>query len=161
MKKLTILVTVVALTALLAASALAFGPGKGRGDGYCRETSWTKLNLTDEQKAKIEARETEFNKEIKPVREKMFDKSVQLRRLWLEANPDKDKIASLQKEVRKLRDEMHDKITNLRLEIRQLLTPEQQEKLVNSRWGKRAMGFGLRGGMRGHDRFGIGMGMCE
>jgi len=161
MKKLTVILMVVALGALLATSALAFGPGKGRGDGYCRETGWAKINLTDEQKTKIEARETAFNKEIKPVREKMFDKSVQLRRLWLEANPDKDKIASLQKEVRALRDEMQDKATNLRLEIRRLLTPEQQEKLVNSRWGKRAMGFGPRGGMRGPDKRGTGMGICE
>ena len=34
----------------------------------------------------------------------MFDKSVELRRLWSQANPDKDKITAAQKEVRTLRD---------------------------------------------------------
>ena len=39
----------------------------------------------------------------------MFDKSVALRRLWLQDNPDKDKIIALQKEVRTLRDQIQDK----------------------------------------------------
>ena len=88
----------------------------------------------------------------------MFDKSVELRRLWLNENPDKDKILAVQKEVRTLRDKMEDKATALRFEIRKVLTPEQQEKLASFGWG-RGPGFGPRGGMRGQGGHGPGMGM--
>jgi Spy/CpxP family protein refolding chaperone len=76
--------------------------------------------------------------------------------MWLQPNPDKDKIISLQKEVRVLRDQLEDKATAHKLAIRKVLTPEQQEKLVNSGWG-RGMGFGPRGGMRGHGERGPGI----
>ena len=89
----------------------------------------------------------------------MFDKSVALRRLWSQANPDKDKITAAQKEVRKLRDEKQDRVTAMRLEIHKILTPEQNERLANSHWG-RDPGFGPRGGMRGHDGRCSGMEMC-
>jgi len=81
---------------------------------------------------------------------------VELRKMWLQENPDKDKILALQKEVRTLRDQLEDKATAHKLEIRKVLTPEQREKLVNSGWGK-GMGFGPRGGMRGHNERGPGI----
>jgi len=166
MKKITLTLTAVALGLLLASQAFAWGPGPGRGQGYCREAGLERLNLTDDQKAKIEALQTTNRKAIKPLREKMFDKTVELRRLWLQANPDKDKITAAQKELRTLRDEMQDKNTAMRLEVRKVLTPEQNEKLADMGWG-RGPGFGPRGGMRGNGEFGpgngpgLGMGMCQ
>ena len=173
MKKLTLVLMVVGLGLLLSASAFAFGgprddrgpgPGygsdNGRGHGYCNEAGLQRLSLTDEQKTKIEALVTASQKEIRPISEKMFDKSVELRRLWLKENPDKDKILAAQKEVRALRDKIEDKATALRFEIRKVLTPEQQEKLTSFGWG-RGMGFGPRGGMRGHGEHGPGMGMWQ
>lgn len=159
MKKLTLTLMAVAIGLLMSVPAFAFGPGYGAGygSGYRHDAGWAKVNLTDEQKTKIEALQTAYQKEIRPVREKMFDKSVALRRMWLQANPDKDKILTLQKEVRTLRDQLEDKATAHKLEIRKVLTPEQQEKLVNSGWG-RGVGFGPRGGIRGHG--GHGPGIC-
>jgi Spy/CpxP family protein refolding chaperone len=168
MKKLTLTLLAATIGLLLSVPVFAFGPGSGygagegrglgigMGSGYYRDAAWAKLNLSDEQKTKIEALVKASQKEIRPLSEKMFDKSVALRRLWLQENPDKDKILALQKEVRTLRDQIEDKSTVLRLEIRKLLTPDQQEKLANSGWG-RGMGFGPRGGMRGH---GGGPGIC-
>jgi periplasmic protein CpxP/Spy len=170
MKKITLTLTAVALGLLLASQAFAWGPGPGKDKGYgtCRESGLERLNLTDNQKAKIEALQNANAKATRPLREKMFDKSVELRRLWLQANPDKDKITAAQKELRTLREQMEDKVTALRLEIHKMLTPEQKEKLANSHWG-RGHGFGPRGGMRGHGEFGpehgpgpgLGMGMCQ
>jgi Spy/CpxP family protein refolding chaperone len=164
MKKLTVALMAIVLGLLLTSQVFAwgpgFGPGKGRGYENCREAALEGLKLTDEQKTKIEALETATQKELRPIREKMFDKAVALRRLWLQPNPDKDKIIALQKEVRVLRDELQDKNTALRFEIRKVLTPEQQEKLTGFGWG-RGMGFGPRGGMRGHGGPGPGMGFCE
>jgi P pilus assembly/Cpx signaling pathway, periplasmic inhibitor/zinc-resistance associated protein len=161
MKKLTLVLMVVGLGLLLSAPAFAFGgPRDDRGHGYCNEAGLQRLNLTDEQKTKIEALQIAHKKDVRPIREKMFDKSVALRRLWLQENPDKDKIYAAQKEVRTLRDKMEDKATALRFEIRKVLTPEQQEKLA-SFGGERGMGFGPRGGMRGHGEHGPGMGNCQ
>jgi Spy/CpxP family protein refolding chaperone len=164
MKKLTLTLMAITIGLLLNASAFAFGPGsgfgpgEGRGPGFFGNAGFNRLNLSDEQKTKIESIVTAREKEIRPIREKMFDKSVELRRLWLNENPDKDKILALQKEVRTLRDKMEDKATALRFEIRKILTPEQQEKLASFGWG-RGQGFGPRVGMRGRGGFGPGMGM--
>jgi Spy/CpxP family protein refolding chaperone len=166
MKKLTLVLMAVALGVLLTVPAFAAGPGGCPGNGpggdrdYHRDKIFKKLNLTDEQKTKIEALQTAHQKEVRPLREKMFDKSVELRRLWLQANPDKDKITAAQKELRTLRDKKEDKATTLRFEIRKVLTPEQSEKLANSHWG-RGPGFEPRGGMRGHEEHGPGMGNCQ
>lgn len=164
MKKLTLTLTAVAVGLLLTSQAFAWGPGpgKGRGDRACREAGLERLNLTQDQETKIEALRDSHYKAIRPLREKMFDKSVELRRLWLQANPDKDKITVAQKELRTLRDQLQDKSTALRFEIRKVLTPEQNEKLANVSWG-RGSGFGPRGGMRGHGEYGpgLGMGMCQ
>ena len=171
MKKLTLVLMAVVLGVLLTVPAFAFGPRGGSGPGGCYQGNcpggdrdyypdkmFKKLNLTDEQKTKIEALVTAREKEIRPIREKMFDKSEELRRLWLNENPDKDKILALQKEARTLRDNMEDKSTALRFEIRKILTPEQQAKLANFGWG-RDPGFGPRGCKRGQGGHGPGMGM--
>jgi len=166
MKKLVLVAMVVAMGVLLTVPAFAFGsregrgPGGGKGEGYCsRYLSW-KLNLTDEQKTKIEVLQTAHLKDVRPLREKMSDKSAELRKEWLQANPDKNKINAAQKEIRTLRDSIEDKGTAFKLEIRKLLTPEQNEKLANSHWGK-GSGFGPRGGMRGHEGKESGMGRCQ
>jgi len=165
MKKLTLELMAVVLGVLLTVPAFAFGQGEGggpavgKGECTCSKQALWKMKLSNEQKTKIEALISENQKAIRPLKEKMFDKSVALRRLWSQANPDKDKITAAQKEVRILRDEMQDRVTAMRLEIRKILTPEQNEKLANSHWGRKP-GFGPRGSMRGHDEYGPEMGMC-
>ena len=165
MKKLFLFLTAVAAGLLLTSQAFAWGPCAGKGRGYApyRDAGMERLNLTEQQKTKIEALQNEHFKATKPLREKIFDKSVELRRMWLEANPDKEKITATQKELRVLRNDMEDRMTAHKLEIRSVLTPEQNEQLANSGW-RRGPGFGPRGGMRG-DRDpgsgpGLGMGLC-
>lgn len=164
MKKLVLVAMVVAMGVLLTVPAFAFGSRDGRGHGGCKgegyygQAGLSKLNLSDEQKTKIEALQTAHLKDVRPLQEKMSDKSLELRKEWLKANPDKDKINTAQKEIRALRDNIEDKGTAFKLEIRKLLTPEQNEKMANSHWG-RGSGFGPRGGMRGHQGCESGSGM--
>jgi len=153
MKKL-ISTTVIFMSLLLTMPAFASGPDSGKCTcddqdfGYHHSSIWQKLNLSDEQRNKIDDLWISVQKEIRPLREKMYDKSMELRRLWLQASPDKDKIEAAQKELRKLRDSISDKITSVRLQMRKILTPEQNKKLADSRWGS-GMGYGPRGGDRG------------
>jgi len=156
MKKLTtIFVTVVVVTAL-AGYAFAFGPGWGRGHGggpcYGSDMgALSKLNLTDEQTAKINALRETHLKDIKPLRDKMFSKRGELRLLWLQTNPDQEKILAEQREIRALRDKMQDKMTTYRLEVLKVLTPEQKEKLKSFGPGRGfGPGIGGQGMMRGN-----------
>ncbi|MEN6509597.1 MAG: Spy/CpxP family protein refolding chaperone [Smithella sp.] len=167
MKKIALALTAAVLGLLLTSQAFAWGPGPGRGNGLCRNAGLENLNLTDSQKTKIEAIQSEDYKVTRPLREKIFDKSAELRRLWLQKNPDRNRITAAQKELRTLRDEIQDRQTAMKFDIHKVLTAEQNEKLANSGWG-RGPGFGPRGGMRGRGGYGrgqgpgpgLGMGMC-
>ncbi|HDQ03810.1 MAG TPA: periplasmic heavy metal sensor [Deltaproteobacteria bacterium] len=170
MKKLMLTLAASGLVVLLAMPSFAIGPREGRGPqakygntdysdrGYHRDKALTRLNLTDEQKTKIEALRLAHDKNVRPIREEMFDKSVELRRLWLQPDPDKNKINAKQKEVRALRNKLEDKRTDFRLEVNKVLTPEQKETLATYGWGRKP-GYGPRGGKRGPGS-GYGPGIC-
>jgi Spy/CpxP family protein refolding chaperone len=137
----------VLFVAAVATSAFAFGWGRGPGYGPCGRGDFggpAGLNLAPEQTAKFkEMREAQW-KEMKPLRELMFTKRDEIRKLWLETNPDQAKIVAAQKEMRLLRDQIQDKTTAFRLDALKTLTPEQQDK-IRSSFSER--GFGPRRGM--------------
>jgi len=147
MKKVTLTVMAVLFVAAVATSAFAFGWGRGPGYGPCGRGDFggpAGLNLAPEQTAKFkEMREAQW-KEMKPLRELMFTKRDEIRKLWLETNPDQAKIVAAQKEMRLLRDQIQDKTTAFRLDALKTLTPEQQDK-IRSSFSER--GFGPRRGM--------------
>jgi len=162
-KVITILIAVLVVTALTT-TAFAFGPGWGRGHGRGQcygpdDMAMSQLNLTTEQMAKINALREAHLKDIKPLQDKLFSKRGKLRLLWLQKNPDEDKILAVQKEVRNLRDQLHDKKTSHRFEVLRVLTPEQKEKY--QAFG-RGSGFcpGMRGGA-GFHHGGPGMSMMR
>lgn len=131
MKKIMVTIMALLVTAMIATAAPAFGPGRGPGYGPCGRGDFGgfgELNLTADQKTKLnELRDAHF-KDIKPLQEQMFAKRDELRKLWLESNPDQGKITAAQKEMRSVRDQMQDKMTASRLESLKILTPAQQEK---------------------------------
>ncbi|MEN6321173.1 MAG: Spy/CpxP family protein refolding chaperone [Syntrophaceae bacterium] len=162
MKKLTMTLVTIFIVTAFAASAYAFGPGWGRGHGggYCygpNDAALSNLNLTAAQTAKINTLRESHLKDVKPLQDKMFSKRGDLKLLWLQTNPDQDKILATQKEVRVLRDQMHDKMISYRLEVLKVLSPEQQEKLKSYGPGH-GFGPGMRGGPGYH---GGGMGMMR
>jgi len=158
MKKLSVTVLMSLLIVGLATAAFSWGGGHGgcgRGPGYgpCADGSQAALaglNLTAEQKEKLNAMKEERFKQTKPLMDKMFAKRGDLKLLWLDKNPDQEKIMAAQKELRKLRDEMQDKMTAYRLEVLKVLTPEQQSKMRSSMVGGLGRGHGMG--------FGPGMG---
>jgi Spy/CpxP family protein refolding chaperone len=145
-KKTTVTMTAVVLffVVAVATSAFGFGWGRGPGCGYGPMgkgdvAGFAGVELTADQKTQIQTmRDAQFA-EIAPLREQMFAKRDEVRKLWLEANPDQAKITAAQKEMRSLRDQLQDKMTAFRLDTLNVLTPEQREKLKSTVAGR---GFG-------------------
>jgi len=162
MKKTTIVgLGLILVLALVATVALAwgpgFGPGFGRGFGGPAYGVPPIPNLTAEQSAQIQALRDSFLKEIEPLQKELYTKGTELRNLWQSPNPDQAAIAAKQKEIFNLQSQLQDKATNLGLEIRKVLTPEQLAQLPAFSQGAGfgpGVGFGPRGfgppmGMRG------------
>ena len=128
-KTLTVIMAVTAL-AIFASLAMAWGPGYGRGRGYAPLSSFPPIpNLTPEQASKIQSIREAYLKEIAPLQQQLLAKKLELRSLWLSPNPDQAKINALQKDILNLTAKIQEKSTNARLEIRKVLTPEQQAQL--------------------------------
>jgi len=108
--------------------------------------------LTTEQSAQIKALKNGFLKEIEPLQKDLYAKGQELRTLWATQNADPAAIKAKQNEISDLRSQVQDKATNLGLEIRKVLTPEQLAQMPafsqNVGFGPGA-GFGPRMGMRG------------
>ena len=160
MKKRTIIGVGLALgVALVATVALAwgpgFGPGFGRGFGGPAYGSPPIPNLTAEQSAQIQALRDGFLKEIEPLQKELYAKGQEFRNLWQTPNPDQATIAAKQKEIFNLQSQLQEKATNLGLEIRKVLTPEQLAQLPAFNQGS---GFGPGAGF-GPRGFGPRMGM--
>ena len=164
MKKTTIVgVGLILLLAFVATIALAwgpgFGPGFGRGFGGPAFGVPPIPNLTAEQSAQIQALRDGFLKEIEPLQKELYTKGMESRNLWQNPNPDQAAVAAKQKEIFNLRSQIREKATNLGLEIRKVLTPEQLAQLPafnqgagfgpGMGFGPRGMGFGSQMGMRG------------
>jgi Spy/CpxP family protein refolding chaperone len=97
------------------------------------------LELTDEQKEKIEAIRVKGWEEAKPLRNDLNVKQAELRALIQSDSPNTRTINVKIDEIGKLRTELHKKRVAHRLEIRSLLTKEQQmkfDKMSKHRMGK-------------------------
>jgi Spy/CpxP family protein refolding chaperone len=149
MKKTTIIgMSLVLAVALMATVAFAWGPGYGRGYGMGPGYGYPAIsNLTAEQSSKIQALQKAHLDETTPLQQDLLKKRTDLRGLWLSPTPDQAKITALQKEISNLRSKLQEKGTNLRFEIRKVLTPEQQAQLS-------LYGPGMGGGMGKMGRMG-------
>lgn len=132
-KKLRMSVAVCVLAVIAAAPAMAhremragYGSGPGNVEDIAEERG---LDLTAEQREKINTLREAHLKDIKPLQNQLYVKSRELKDLWLAKTPDRESILDLQKEVQALRNQLMDKLTTYRLDAWQLLTPEQQAKV--------------------------------
>lgn len=161
MKKIMTVVAVIALAAVVASPAMAYRGmrvGYGNGPGNVADIGAARgLDLTADQTEKINAMRAAHLKDIQPLQDQMYSKSRELRSLWLAATPDKEKIVALQKEAQGLRDQLTDKLTTYRLEVRKVLTPEQQAKVQAYGTGRGMARMGGGPGMMGGHAYGGGM----
>jgi len=169
MKKLATVLGIMLLVVVMTIPVFAKGPGwergYGMGPGYGRDPGtgpWCNLksnagfnlNLTAEQSAKIQSLRETHLKEVTPLRTQLFSKKAELKLLWVQIDPDKNKIMSKQKEISDLQYRIKEKSTNYRLEIHKVLTPEQQAQRLFSRSGKRSY---PRSGTCGNQYYGKGL----
>jgi Spy/CpxP family protein refolding chaperone len=167
MKKTMIALGLVAVMLLGVTYVYAKGPGFGPGDRGmpCRE-SWgprKELSLTPEQKTKFQELHQKFNEETAQLKGALLTKRLELQSLWTNPKSDGKAIGDKERELRDLRNQMGDKITQMRLEARKSLTPEQIAEF--GRGFGMGPGFG-RGRMMGRGPGmgpgpGMGVGMCN
>jgi Spy/CpxP family protein refolding chaperone len=153
MKKIVIIgLSLILAMVLVAAVALAWGQGFGRGfgmgPGYGPPGNLF-ANLTPEQSAKIQALQQAHLQGIAPVQQELLAKGTELRSLSLNPDADPAVITAKQKEIWDLRSNFQEMSNNLRLQIREVLTPDQQAQFDT---------FGPRRGMGPRMGFGPGMG---
>ena len=135
MKKFTIFALLIFLFASFSV-AMAEPRGKPGGKDFGREgkrSPYASLNLTEEQKGKIDAMRESLQKEMTPIRTDLIKKRMELDLMWMEDMPEGDKIKAKQKEIRELRGKMEDRLTDFRLSINSVLTPEQRAELMAKR----------------------------
>jgi Spy/CpxP family protein refolding chaperone len=146
--------------ALVATAAMAWGPGFGprfgRGFGGPAYGIPPIQDLTAEQSAQIQTLRDGFLKEVEPLQQELFAKQTELRTLWSSPSSDPSAIAAKQKEIFNLQAQLQEKGTNLGLEIRKVLTPEQLAELPAFNQGA---GFGPGPGFGPRMGFGPPMGM--
>ena len=132
MKKTMVVVGLISVIALTAATVFAWGPGFGRGMGMCYGPGMASLNLTPEQLTKIQKIQADRYVEMVPVRTEMFAKRTELRNLFREPVLDQAKIAAKQKEITTLQAQMQEKALDTRTAVAETLTPEQRAQLPAS-----------------------------
>ncbi len=153
MKRMIVVLGIVALMAIGATYVYAIGPGSGPGQrtgrGY---TDWSPL--TPEQQTKFQQLRQKFDDETAQLKGNILTKRLQLRSLWENPKADSKAILEREKELTSLQDKLRDKRVQFRLEARSLLTPEQIAQFGSSRGMGR--GFDRSYGEYGRGRGGMG-----
>jgi Spy/CpxP family protein refolding chaperone len=131
MKKCSLLAALV--TILASATFVLAGPcgGVPGNPGWAMDdTILSKLNLTAEQTEKIRTLRESFQKDITPLRTRIFEKKAEMRLLWMQTKSDAAGIKAKEKEVHDLKWQVLEKTTDFRLKFRSVLTPEQLSKFL-------------------------------
>jgi Spy/CpxP family protein refolding chaperone len=132
MKKCSLLAALLIVFA--SAIFVAAGPcggGEWGNPGWAMDgTILSKLNLTEEQTEKIRTLRESFQKDIIPLRTRIFEKKAEMRLLWMQTEPDAAGIKAKEKEIHDLMWQVLEKATDFRLRFRSVLTPEQLSKFL-------------------------------
>jgi Spy/CpxP family protein refolding chaperone len=143
-----------------------FGPGPGAGPRSGERHHWgpgepgKALNLTSEQKTKMDEFRAKFREENAQIIGAMVTKRIELQSLWSNPKADAKAIQDKEKELRDLQNQIRDKAVQMRLEARQILTPEQIAQMGRGRGFGPGAGRGFGGGCgrgMGHGMGGMGM----
>jgi Spy/CpxP family protein refolding chaperone len=119
------------------------GPGMGMGP-------FAMLNLSDEQRAKINKIQDELQKKNWDTQGKILEESAKLRDLYDVDTPDPKKISAVYERIYALKRQTIEASIDAHNKMRAVLTKEQQDQLKTWRRGGMGMGpggYGPRGMM--------------
>lgn len=129
--------------------------GLGRGGGFPggrKALDLSALNLTEEQKAKIQQLRKGTAMRAREVRRKLFSGGQELRDMMFDPAASDEQIRAKGRELRKLRDQAEDMKLDDFLSIRGVLTAEQRKRLPDVKpGGPRAAMVAPGGARRGDD----------
>lgn len=114
-----------------------FGGGGGANMFGRKALDLTSLNLSPEQKQKIQDIRGQVAPKTRELRKQLNAKRLELRDMMFEANAGDDQVRAKRKEVRQLQDKVEDMQINDFLGIRSVLTPDQRLKLSDLKPGNR------------------------
>ena len=132
MKKITSIVGITLLSALLIVPAAVWAHGWGWGGGhmmgywggrsgnYDQDDRGYNSTLTREQQNRLTDLDRKFYDETRDLRDKLWSKSAELNAALAEASPDTAKVTTLQKEVSDLRAKLDEKAINHEIEARKI-----------------------------------------
>jgi zinc resistance-associated protein len=161
-RPISVILLVLAIAAIVGFSAPTFaGWGRGAG-GNCPMAGggygprggagpWGGADLTDEEIAVLQKERDAFFEQTRDLRDKLYQKGLELRAEMAKQNPDAKKAAELQKEVSGLQGELGQKALDQRLKM-QKENPELYAKGFGRGMGPgygRGPGFGMGRGMGG------------
>jgi Spy/CpxP family protein refolding chaperone len=107
----------------------ALGPG---ADGYGMKMA-RYLDLSKEQVDKMGELRKKYSQDLRALRGELAQKRLEARNLFSDAAADEGTIMAKQKEMDVLRQKLRDDLSQLRLEQRRVLTPEQLKRLAELR----------------------------
>ncbi len=111
-------------------SVLAKTPGQsGKTTQKNKDGMIEKLNLTADQKTKIESIKTKYKPQMEQKRQALKKAMEEKRALMKNSAPD-DQVRAKYKEIQTLRQEKGNLALERKLEIRKVLTPEQLKQLA-------------------------------
>jgi Spy/CpxP family protein refolding chaperone len=130
--------------------------GEGRGGPPPIEKLAERLDLTAEQQAQIETMRDEGESERLEYRKQLMQLKNQLEGEWLKDELNERTLKSLTEQLGEIRTKMQLQHLEHRLELREVLTPAQWDKLLTSRkgWGHGHRGHGPRGRGSGNSEAG-------
>ena len=152
-----ILITLMSVLLLVALVPLAISqPMRGfhgrMGTMEPGQRMFANLNLTDEQQSQILDMRLQHQKEMLPVRTELQGKMDELRLLKIDKNPNLRRIDGKIDEISKIRTKLQKARVRHQMEVRKILTTEQQKifdsKMLSGR-GNGKFGRGFRGRMQG------------
>jgi Spy/CpxP family protein refolding chaperone len=154
MKKVFV-VFAMALVLAGATYVYAVGPGPGPGPREGCMGFGKGASLTEEQRTQLQELRQKLHDETAKLREQIWAKRQELRTLWSDSKSSADAIMKMEKELSELENQMREKAVQMKLEARNILTPEQLAEF--GKFGGPGSG---RGPGMGHGR-GRGCGGCN
>jgi zinc resistance-associated protein len=146
MKKLVTMLGILVLVGVLAAPVFAHRWGRGGnygGPGSCWSESGEYGNLTESQRAELEKLEQNFFNDTAKLRDEIWNKSAELNTELNAADPDANKVRTLQREVSALKAKMSEQRVNFELEARKIAPNTRLGRGYGRGYAGKGYGYGM------------------